>query len=70
MMDGRISTLFLSESIKDILYANGYDYVSVMSYSAKFASSLYGPFRDVCNSAPKGDRKCYQLPIDSKEIAL
>lgn len=41
-----------------------------MSYSAKFASSFYGPFRDVCNSAPKGDRKCYQLPMDSKELAL
>ena len=41
-----------------------------MSYSAKFASSLYGPFRSVCNSAPKGDRKCYQLPVDSRELAL
>jgi len=41
-----------------------------MSYSAKFASNLYGPFRDVCGSVPKGDRKCYQTPCDSKEIAL
>lgn len=53
MMDGRI------KKIKEILYLNNYNHVSVLSYSAKFASSLYGPFRDVCNSAPKGDRKCY-----------
>lgn len=42
-----------------------------MSYSAKFASSYYGPFRDVCKSKPSsGNRKSYQLPIDSKELAL
>lgn len=34
-----------------------------MSYSAKFASSFYGPFRDAASSGAKhGDRKCYQLP--------
>ena len=47
------------ESIKNILQCNGFHHISVMSYSAKFASSFYGPFRDVCNSAPQGDRKCY-----------
>ncbi len=59
MMDGRISLLINIESIKDKLYENNFGHVSVLSYSAKFASSFYGPFRDVCNSAPKGDRKCY-----------
>ena len=42
-----------------------------MSYSAKFCSSLYGPFRDAAQSSPSfGDRKKYQLPPASKELAL
>lgn len=42
-----------------------------MSYSAKFCSSLYGPFREAANSAPAfADRKTYQLPPPSKELAL
>jgi len=41
-----------------------------MSYSAKFASSLYGPFRDAAGSAPAfGDRKCYQLPPTARGLA-
>jgi len=58
MMDGRIG------AIKKALFeANFGNKVSVMSYSAKFASSFYGPFRDAAKSAPSfGDRKCYQLP--------
>jgi porphobilinogen synthase len=59
MMDGRISFNIYKETIKDILNENNFNHVSVLSYSAKFASSFYGPFRDVCNSAPKGDRKSY-----------
>ena len=40
------------------------------SYSAKFASSFYGPFRDAAKSAPaSGDRKCYQLPPGSRGLA-
>ncbi|XP_005093063.1 delta-aminolevulinic acid dehydratase [Aplysia californica] len=58
MMDGRIG------AIKKALFLSGFsNRVSVMSYSAKFASSFYGPFRDAAKSAPTfGDRKCYQLP--------
>ncbi|KAK3756372.1 hypothetical protein RRG08_038861 [Elysia crispata] len=58
MMDGRIG------AIKKGLLANGFgNRVSVMSYSAKFASCFYGPFRDAAKSSPAfGDRKCYQLP--------
>lgn len=42
-----------------------------MAYSAKFCSGLYGPFRDVCKSAPsKFDRSCYQIPCGSKELAI
>ncbi|QSL66021.1 hypothetical protein MERGE_003158 [Pneumocystis wakefieldiae] len=44
--------------------------IMVMSYSAKFASCLYGPFRSAANSAPSfGDRKSYQLPPPSKKLA-
>ena len=45
--------------------------VTVMSYSAKFASSFYGPFRDAAKSAPAfGDRRCYQLPPGSRGLAI
>lgn len=65
MMDGRI------RAIKRALIDNGYgNKCTLMSYSAKFASSLYGPFRDAAGSAPSfGDRKCYQLPPAGKGLA-
>ncbi|KAL4219157.1 hypothetical protein ACF0H5_021739 [Mactra antiquata] len=65
MMDGRIG------AIKKSLAESGYgSKVSVMSYSAKFASSFYGPFRDAAKSAPSfGDRRCYQLPPGSSGLA-
>jgi porphobilinogen synthase len=59
MTDGRIA------AIRTSLDALGYDTVSIMSYSAKFSSQFYGPFRDACHSAPNTnglkDRKTYQL---------
>jgi porphobilinogen synthase len=58
MMDGRIA------AIRSRLNSEGHDDVSIMSYSAKFSSQLYGPFRDICHSAPSGNiknRKSYQL---------
>jgi porphobilinogen synthase len=56
MMDGRI------EAIRETLDANGFEDVPIMSYSAKYASSYYGPFREAAGSAPgKGDRKGYQM---------
>ena len=66
MMDGRI------EAIKKILKQNNMlNAVSVMSYSSKFASAFYGPFRDAAKSAPAfGDRKCYQLPSASTGLAI
>ncbi|XP_068694921.1 delta-aminolevulinic acid dehydratase-like [Montipora foliosa] len=65
MMDNRVA------AIKDILHKNGFGgKVAVMSYSAKFASSFYGPFRDAAKSAPAfGDRRCYQLPPGAKGLA-
>ena len=56
MMDGRV------QAIRKALDANGFSDKSIMSYSAKYASSFYGPFRDVAKSAPAfGDRKTYQM---------
>lgn len=66
MMDGRIG------AIKDGLRKAGLvRRVPVMSYSAKFASCMYGPFRDAAHSKPGfGDRKSYQLPIGASQLAL
>ena len=66
MMDGRIG------SIREVLDNNGFENVAIMAYSAKYASSFYGPFRDAANSAPKfGDRKTYQMdPANSNEAII
>ena len=66
MTDGRIA------AIRTSLDALGHDTVSIMSYSAKFSSQFYGPFRDACHSAPntKGlkNRKTYQLsPLNTND---
>ncbi|PWN22296.1 putative porphobilinogen synthase [Microstroma glucosiphilum] len=65
MMDGRI------KGIKQGLIEAGLvGKVTLMSYSAKFASGLYGPFRDAVDSAPSfGDRRCYQLPPGARGLA-
>ena len=56
MMDGRIAAL------RAALDAEGFASVSLMSYTAKYASALYGPFRGALGSAPKfGDKKTYQM---------
>src|SRR5690606_4012594 len=66
MMDGRIGY------IREVLDANGFTNVSLMSYTAKYASAFYGPFRDALNSAPKaGDKKTYQMnPTNSREALI
>ena len=66
MMDGRIG------AIKSLLVENNLqNTVSVLSYTCKFASNFYGPFRDAAKSSPSfGDRKCYQLPPAGEGIAL
>lgn len=65
MMDGRIGY------IREALDAEGYTDVSIMAYSAKYASAFYGPFRDALNSAPKmGDKKTYQMNPANKREAL
>jgi len=65
MMDGRIGF------IREELDAAGFDETSIMSYSAKYASAYYGPFRDALDSAPKaGDKKTYQMDPANKYEAL
>jgi porphobilinogen synthase len=65
MMDGRV------EVIRDALDDNDFENVSIMSYSAKYASAFYGPFRDALDSAPKsGDKKTYQMNPANKHEAL
>ncbi len=65
MMDGRVG------EIRKTLDENGFTEVSIMSYTAKYASAFYGPFRDALNSAPKsGDKKTYQMNPANKREAL
>lgn len=65
MMDGRVG------AIRSALDNNGFTDVSIMSYTAKYASAFYGPFRDALDSAPKsGDKKTYQMNPANKREAL
>ena len=65
MMDGRIGF------IRSELDRNGFKDVAIMSYSAKYCSAFYGPFREAANSAPKfGDRKTYQMDPANRREAL
>lgn len=63
MMDGQIA------AIREILDENVLENIPIMAYSAKYASSFYGPFREAAESAPQfGDRKAYQMdPANSDE---
>lgn len=66
MMDGRVGYL------RNVLDQNGFSEVSIMSYTAKYASAFYNPFRDALDSAPKfGDKKTYQMnPANSREALI
>lgn len=66
MMDGRVG------AIRKGLDCAGFTDVSIMAYTAKYASAFYGPFRDALDSAPKfGDKKTYQMnPANIKEALL
>jgi len=66
MMDGRIGY------IREMLDDEGFTNVSIMSYSVKYASAFYGPFRDALDSAPKfGDKKTYQMnPANVREAII
>ncbi len=66
MMDGRVGY------IRNVLDQAGYTEVSIMSYTAKYASAFYGPFREALDSAPKfGDKKTYQMnPANANEALI
>ncbi|MDD6345220.1 MAG: porphobilinogen synthase [Oscillospiraceae bacterium] len=65
MMDGRV------KAIREALDMNNFKDIPIMSYSAKFASGYYSPFRDAANSAPCfGDRKSYQMDFSNGREAL
>jgi porphobilinogen synthase len=65
MMDGRVGYL------RNLLDDEGFINVSIMSYTAKYASAFYGPFRDALSSAPKaGDKKTYQMDPANQSEAL
>jgi len=66
MMDGRVG------HIRTTLDKAGFYETSIMSYTAKYASAFYGPFRDALDSAPKaGDKKTYQMnPANSREALI
>ncbi|MRX48217.1 porphobilinogen synthase [Pedobacter sp. HX-22-1] len=66
MMDGRVGY------IREALDAAGFTNVSIMSYTAKYASAFYGPFRDALDSAPRfGDKKTYQMnPANQREALI
>ena len=65
MMDGRV------KAIRETLDAGGFSNTPIMSYAAKYCSSLYGPFRDAAESAPQyGDRRGYQMDPPNQREAL
>lgn len=65
MMDGRIGCM------REALDEAGYTNTSIMSYCAKYASAMYGPFRDALESAPKsGDKKSYQMDFLNRTEAM
>lgn len=66
MMDGRV------KAIREALDKAGFVHIPIMSYSVKYASTFYGPFREAANSAPAfGDRKTYQMdPANTNEALM
>ncbi|RLC15398.1 MAG: porphobilinogen synthase, partial [Deltaproteobacteria bacterium] len=63
MMDGRVA------EIRNVLDENSFSHIPIMSYSAKYCSAYYGPFRQAAHSAPQfGDRRTYQMdPANAQE---
>ena len=65
MMDGRVG------AIREMLDSEGFTDTGILSYSVKYASSFYGPFREALDSAPKfGDKKTYQMDFRNSREAL
>ena len=62
MMDGQV------RAVRDVLDAHGHQDAAILGYAAKYASALYGPFREAVQSSLEGDRRTYQLdPANARE---
>src|SRR5882762_7551046 len=65
MMDGQVG------AIRDALDESGFDQIPIMAYAVKYASALYGPFREAADSAPAfGDRRAYQMDAPNAREAM
>lgn len=64
MMDFRVGY------IRQLLDEQGFDEIAIMAYTAKYASSYYGPFREALGSSPKGDRSTYQMDFRNRTEAI
>lgn len=65
MMDGRVA------AIREVLDANGFEEIPIISYAAKYSSAFYGPFREAAESVPSfGDRKSYQMDPANRREAI
>lgn len=64
MMDGRVA------AIRNVLDQEQYTQTMIMSYTAKYASAFYGPFREALDSAPKGHKKTYQMDVHNSAEAI
>ena len=64
MMDGRVS------AIRAALDREGHTEVSIMAYTAKYASAFYGPFRDALASAPKPGQAHRRIPANKREYQV
>lgn len=65
MMDGRV------KAIRTALDDEGFEYIPIMSYAAKYASAFYGPFREAAESTPQfGDRRSYQMDPANRREAI
>jgi len=65
MMDGHV------EALRSALDAHGFPNVSILAYSAKYASAFYGPFREAAESTPQfGDRRTYQMDPPSRDSRI
>ncbi|MEZ7898193.1 MAG: porphobilinogen synthase [Flaviflexus sp.] len=64
MMDGQVA------ACREALDEAGFEHVSILAYSAKYASAYYGPFREAVDSQLKGDRRTYQMDVSNRTEGL
>jgi porphobilinogen synthase len=65
MMDGQVA------AVRQALDDNGFEHIAILAYSAKYASVMYGPFREAADSAPReGDRRAYQMDVANQREAV